>query len=72
MRLDEQAKLHVDDVDLDYDNPATVFGKAGGPVSVPFGARTSQALDRYLRQRSRQTALGWPCIVMLPLRQTVC
>ena len=54
MRLDELAKLRVDDVDLDYDNTATVLGKGRRPRVCPFGAKTAQALDRYLRQRARQ------------------
>jgi site-specific recombinase XerD len=54
MRLDELAKLRVDDVDLDYDNTATVLGKGRRPRMCPFGAKTAQALDRYLRQRARQ------------------
>ena len=56
MRLDELAKLGVDDVDLDYDNTATVLGKGRRPRICPFGAKTAQALDRYLRQRARQSA----------------
>jgi integrase/recombinase XerC len=47
MRLDELAKLRVDDVDLDYDNTATVLGKGRRPRICPFGAKTAQALDRY-------------------------
>jgi site-specific recombinase XerD len=58
MRLDELAKLRVDDVDLDYDNTATVLGKGRRPRVCPFGAKTAQALDRYLRQRARQKRAG--------------
>ncbi len=50
MRLDGLAKLRVDDVDLDYDNTATVLGKGRQPRVCPFGAKTAQAIDRYLRQ----------------------
>jgi site-specific recombinase XerD len=60
MRLDELAKLCVDDVDLDYDNTATVLGKGRRPRVCPFGARTAQALDRYLRQRARQKRADVP------------
>ena len=52
MCLDELAKLRVDDVDLDYDNTATVLGKGRRPRIGPFGAKSAQALDRYLRQRA--------------------
>lgn len=54
MRLDELAKLRVEDVELDSDNTATVLGKGRRPGVCPFGATTAQALDRYLRQHSRQ------------------
>jgi site-specific recombinase XerD len=54
MRLDELAKLRVDDLDPDYDDTATVLGKGRRPRICPFGAKTAQALDRYLRQRARQ------------------
>lgn len=50
MRLDGLAKLRVDDVDLDYDITATVLGKGRQPRVCPFGAKTAQAIDRYLRQ----------------------
>jgi site-specific recombinase XerD len=60
MRLDELAKLRVDDLDLDYDNTATVLGKGRRPRICPFGAKTAQALDRYLRQRARQKRSGCP------------
>jgi integrase len=45
MRLDELAKLRVDDVDLDYDNTATVLGKGRRPPICLFGAQTAEALD---------------------------
>jgi len=60
MRLDELAKLGVDDVDLDYDNTATVLAKGRRPRVCPFGAKTAQALDRYLRQRARQKRANVP------------
>jgi site-specific recombinase XerD len=60
MRLDELARLRLDDVDLDYDNTATVLGKGRRPRVCPFGAKTAQALDRYLRQRARQKRAAAP------------
>jgi integrase/recombinase XerC len=39
MRLDELAKLRVEDVDLDHDNTATVLGKGRRPVSARSAAR---------------------------------
>ena len=52
MRLSECAKLGVDDVDLDSD-VALVLGKGRRSRACPFGARTGQALTRYLRVRGR-------------------
>lgn len=59
MRLDELAKLTVDDVDLDQ-NLAYVLGKGRRPRSCPYGHKTAQALDRYLRQRKRQRRAELP------------
>lgn len=52
MRRGELARLAVDDVDL-RDQMADVLGKGRRPRSVPFGARTGQALSRYLRERGK-------------------
>jgi integrase len=51
MRRSELAGLKVEDVDLE-DGTAVVLGKFRRPRVVPFGRRTAQALDRYLRVRS--------------------
>jgi site-specific recombinase XerD len=51
MRRAELAGLKVEDVDL-QDRTAVVLGKWRRPRVVPFGHRTTQALDRYLRVRS--------------------
>lgn len=51
MRRAELAGLKVEDVDL-QDRTAVVLGKWRRPRVVPFGHRTAQALDRYLRVRS--------------------
>ena len=50
MRLAELTRLTVDDIDLDND-VALVVGKGRRPRSCPFGAKTAQALSRYLRAR---------------------
>lgn len=52
LRLSELTNLAVDDVDL-TDGVAVVMGKGRRPRGVPFGPRTGQALDRYLRGRNR-------------------
>jgi site-specific recombinase XerD len=55
-RLAELANLTIDDVDLDQD-VIIVMGKGRRPRALPFGAKTGQAIDRYLRARnSRSTA----------------
>jgi integrase len=61
MRLSELAKLRVDDVDLG-DDVAIVTGKGRRPRACPFGSRTAQALDRYLRARSRHPHAGLPAL----------
>jgi integrase/recombinase XerC len=53
MRLAELAGLRLDDVDLDS-GAAAVLGKGRRPRTCPFGARTAQSLDRYLRVRAAQ------------------
>jgi len=50
LRLSELAGLNVDDVDLE-DQIAIVMGKGRRPRACPFGAKTTQAIDRYLRIR---------------------
>jgi site-specific recombinase XerD len=61
MRLSELTKLRVDEVDLD-DDVAIVTGKGGRPRTCPFGSRTAQALDRYLRARSRHPQASLPAL----------
>lgn len=51
MRRGELAGLTMDDVDLD-EQVATVHAKGNRIRRCPFGAKTTQALDRYLRLRS--------------------
>jgi site-specific recombinase XerD len=51
MRRAELAGLMVEDVDLRLKS-ATVVGKGSRRRESPFGARTAQALDRYLRARA--------------------
>lgn len=52
MRLAEMTGLTVADLDMDYE-VAVVLGKERRPRSCPFGSKTGQALDRYLRVRGR-------------------
>lgn len=52
IRRAEIGGLRVDDVDFEH-KIVVVLGKGRRPRAVPFGRKTSQALDRYLRSRSR-------------------
>lgn len=58
LRISECAGLRVDDVDLDSGEKRSrgldvlyVVGKGRKPRTVPYGAKTARALDRYLRAR---------------------
>lgn len=57
MRRGELAGLRVEDIDFDQDI-AYVIGKGSRPRACPFGAKTGQALDRYLRERAKQVHSG--------------
>lgn len=56
-RLEEIALLAVPDVDLDG-MTVQVLGKGRRPRTLPFGVRTADALDRYLRVRSADRRAG--------------
>jgi site-specific recombinase XerD len=60
MRRGELAGLSVEDIDFEQD-VAYVLGKGSRPRTCPFGAKTGQALDRYLRERNKRAdkALPW-------------
>lgn len=55
MRRAECAGLKVADVDFET-NVALVLGKGRRPRACPFGRKTAQALDRYLRLRGNHPA----------------
>jgi site-specific recombinase XerD len=61
MRLSELVNLALDDVDLDQD-VAVVLGKGRRPRVCPFGAKTGQAIDRYLRLRRSHPHAGSPAL----------
>lgn len=58
-RLSEIAGLRVSDVDLDQ-QCCTVIGKGRRERILPFGDKTTVALDRYLRARSIDRRAGDP------------
>ncbi|MDQ3772073.1 MAG: tyrosine-type recombinase/integrase [Actinomycetota bacterium] len=59
LRVSEVVGLMLDDVDLD-ERVAIVMGKGRKPRATPFGKRTTRALDRYHRARSRHTFAHLP------------
>ncbi|QBI21027.1 integrase [Egibacter rhizosphaerae] len=58
-RLGEVAGLELDHLDL-TDRVVHVLGKGKRGRSTPFGIKTAQALDRYLRARARHKAADTP------------
>lgn len=61
LRRSELAGLRVQDVDHDQD-VLWVTGKGSRPRNAPFGVQTGQALDRYLRARSRHSSAALPAL----------
>lgn len=61
MRCSELVGLAVDDLDLQQD-VAIVVGKGGRPRACPFGAKTGQAIDRYLRLRRSHLHAASPAL----------
>jgi len=59
MRRAEIMSLRVEDLDLDLD-VAVVIGKGRRQRACPFGHKTGQILDRYLRARARHTRSTLP------------
>src|SRR3954465_5187923 len=68
IRVSELVGLDLDDVDLDREL-AVVVGQGSRPVGVPFGAKTGQAIDRYLRFFMIRRP---PRSTRLPLATLVC
>jgi integrase len=65
MRRAEIAGLKVEDVDLDQ-QVAIVMGKGRRPRACPFGNKTAQALDRYLRLRPAHSHAQLPELWLAP------
>jgi site-specific recombinase XerD len=57
IRRAEISNLQLEDLDFDL-KTVVVLGKGGRPRAVPFGRKTAQALDRYLRVRGRHKDRG--------------
>lgn len=63
IRAGEGLGMTVDDVDLKARIPlATVLGKGRRPRSVPLGAKTALAIDRYLRVRRTHPMAHLPAL----------
>lgn len=60
MRCAELAGLSVEDIDLDADTALVLHAKNRRPRVVPFGSKTSAALDRYLRARATHSEAHRP------------
>jgi integrase/recombinase XerC len=58
-RASEIMGLTLEKLDLDH-GTATVMGKGGKERRLAFGARTVQALDRYLRERAKHSRSSHP------------
>jgi site-specific recombinase XerD len=63
VRVSELCGLTLDDVDLDREL-AYVTGKGSRPRVVPFGAKTAQTLDRYLRVRAQHPHARSPRLLL--------
>jgi site-specific recombinase XerD len=61
MRRSEIAGLQVSDLDWEH-NVAHVLGKGRRPRACPFGRKTAQALDRYLRARAGHADADSPAL----------
>lgn len=63
LRRTELSELTVEDVDIGRStNFVEVLGKGRRPRQVPFGARTAQALDRYIRIRETHPLADLPAL----------
>ena len=59
IRLSEMTGITLDDLDMNSDT-VTLRGKGDKIRILPFGAKTGQALERYLRVRSRHPLAALP------------
>jgi site-specific recombinase XerD len=63
VRVSELCGLKLDDVDLEREL-AYVTGKGSRPRVVPFGAKTGQTIDRYLRVRALHPHASSPRLLL--------
>lgn len=61
VRASEIAGLTLDDLDFESD-VAMVMGKGRRPRAVPFGAKTGEALRRYIRARAKHRLADSPAL----------
>lgn len=60
-RVSEMAGMTMESLDLNHDQ-VTVHGKGDKVRTVPFGAKTGQAIDRYLRVRAKHPLAKLPAL----------
>jgi site-specific recombinase XerD len=65
VRCSELINLTLGDVDREA-QVILVIGKGQRARAVPYGKKTAQAVDRYLRQRSRHAQAALPCLWLGP------
>src|SRR3954447_3916806 len=63
VRVSELCGLKLEDVDLDRE-VAYAIGSGSRPRAVPFGAKTGQAIDRYLRVRALHARAASPRLLL--------
>ncbi|MER7278328.1 tyrosine-type recombinase/integrase [Dactylosporangium sp. NPDC000244] len=69
-RVSEMAGITLERLDLRKDE-VTVHGKGAKTRAIPFGAKTGQALERYVRARSKRKNAASPWLWLSTLRQEV-
>lgn len=62
MRAGEAVALQITDVDLTRGLVTVTRGKGGRGRIVPFGAKTTRAIDRYIRARREHLLAGTPAL----------
>ena len=63
MRVSELTGIDLDELDLDGET-VTITGKGSRVRAAYFGAKTGQALDRYIRERSKHRRKGDPALFL--------
>lgn len=70
LRVSELVGVELDHLDLDHE-VVFVTGKGSRPRAVPYGAKTAQAVDRYLRIRASHPQAGRTARLLLGQRGAI-